>query len=102
MAPVDSQTVLGRNMTGPVGDPLTVAQEATTGTHSSIDHTDLAAILGSNCYVLVPLLNMLLILCILILVILRDGSQIRKLRHFKDHKITQKVGRLRLNSNKLD
>lgn len=91
MAPFDRQTVLGRNMTGPVGDPLTVAQEATTGTHGSIDHIDLATILDSNCYVLVTLLNMLLIVCILILV-LRDGSQIRTLRHFKvDYKITQKV-----------
>lgn len=92
MAPVDRQTVLGRNMTCPAGDPLTVAQEATTGTHGSIDHIDLGTILDSNCYVLVTLLNMLLIVCILILVILRDGSQIRKLRHFKvDYKITQKV-----------
>lgn len=92
MAPVDRQMVLGRNMTGPVGDPLTIAQEATTGTHGSIDHIDLARILDSNCYVLVTLLNMLLILCILILLILRDGSQIRKLRHFKvDYKGTQKV-----------
>lgn len=54
MAPVDRQMVLGRNMTGPVGDPLTIAQEATTGTHGSIDHIDLAMILDSNCYVLLP------------------------------------------------
>lgn len=67
MAPVDRQTVLGRNMTGPVGDPLcvpVVPRKPQLVHNSSIDHIDLA-ILHSDCYVLVTLLNTLLIVCIL-------------------------------------
>lgn len=46
---------------------------------------------------------MLLILCILTLLILRDGSQIRKLRHFKvDYKSTQKSVKAKTELNKLD
>lgn len=38
--------MLGRSMTGSAGDPVTVAQEAITGTHGSLDYADLATILA--------------------------------------------------------